>query len=125
MMHKKGHSNIATGRLGEEIAVEFLKRNGITIIGNNLRTPYGEIDVLGQEGDCLVFCEVKTRRNNQFGFPENSVNLVKQEHIVQAAIAYLQEKDELDRSWRIDVIAVNLFRSKPPKIEWFKNAING
>jgi len=119
------HANIATGRLGEEIAVEFLKRNEIKIIAKNLRTPYGEIDVLGEEGNCLVFCEVKTRRNKHFGFPENSVNPLKQEHMVHSAIAYLQESDELERPWRIDVIAVNLFPSKPPKIEWFKNAIIG
>ena len=123
-MQKKDHSNIDTGRLGEEIAFEFLKRNGIKILGKNLRTPYGEIDLLGEQEDCLIFFEVKTRRTKHFGFPENSVHSTKQEHMVHSAMAYLQENDELERPWRIDVIAVNLFPSKPPEIEWFKNAIS-
>ena len=122
-MAKPKRSNLDTGRLGEDIVTEYLQGNGVRILERNIRTEYGEIDILGEEGDCLVFAEVKTRRTKRFGFPETSVNISKQTHMTNSAIAYLQETDNLNRTWRIDVISVNMSGDKKPVIEWFKNAI--
>jgi len=122
-MVKKERSHIDTGRLGEQIAAKYLMKKKVLILSRNIQTPYGEIDLIGETDDCLIFFEVKTRRKKHFGYPESSVHSTKQEHMVNSAIAYLQDNDELERPWRIDVIAVNLFASKPPEIKWFKNAI--
>ncbi len=116
-------SNFEIGQIGEETAVDYLAQRNIRILRRNLRTEYGEIDILCQDGECLVFAEVKTRRSKQFGFPEAAVTGNKQNHMVNSAIAYLQETDNMDKLWRIDVIAVNFDASLAPKIKWFKNAI--
>jgi putative endonuclease len=122
-MSKNKYSHIQTGRSGEDNASEHLLSNGLKILGRNIRTPFGEIDILCEEGDCLIFLEVKTRRSKQFGFPEDAVSHSKQEHMLNSAMAYLQEQDALERTWRIDVIAVNLVAGALPDIQWFKNAI--
>ena len=122
-MSKQNNFRIQTGQSGEDIASEHLLSKGLQIIGRNIRTPFGEIDILCEEGDCLIFLEVKTRRSKQFGFPEDAVSRYKQEHMLNSAMAYLQEQDALERTWRIDVIAVNLVAGTLPEIQWFKNAI--
>lgn len=122
-MYKQKNSCIQTGKTGEDIASEYLLSKGLQILGRNIRTPFGEIDILCEEGECLVFLEVKTRRTKQFGFPEDAVTHSKQEHMFNSALAYLQEHDTLDRTWRIDVIAINLAVESLPEIQWFKNAI--
>jgi len=109
--------------MGEDIASDYLIKNDISLVGRNIRTAYGEIDILGKKDGCLIFVEVKTRRSKRFGFPEASVDEKKQKHMVNSALAYLQENGDLDQNWRIDVISVNLLLSEEPKIEWFKNAI--
>ncbi len=78
------------GRWGEEQAAGYLARHGFEILEKNLRTPYGEIDLLASQGKTLVFVEVKTRTSMTFGTPETSITPRKQEHMVAAAQAYLQ-----------------------------------
>ena len=61
------------GRWGEQAARDYLTTMGLQIVTSNVRTAYGEIDVLARQGDTLVFCEVKTRRTRTFGHPEVAV----------------------------------------------------
>ena len=108
-----------TGIKGEGIACEFLMQQGVTIKARNIRTPYGEIDILGDDHDCLVFAEVKTRKTDTFGLPEEAVNRKKREHMINSALSYLQENKSLDIDWRIDVIAINISKTKNnPKKGW-------
>jgi putative endonuclease len=113
------------GRWGEEAARRYLITQGLEIVASNVRTAYGEIDVIAREGDTLVFCEVKTRRTRTFGYPEESVNPRKQEHMRNAALDYLQTQDLLDADWRIDVLAVEKSKDKSVKVTWFKHALSG
>jgi putative endonuclease len=126
----------ALGRWGEARAAEYLAARGYAILERNARTPYGEIDlVVRVEEDArasdppgptpiTVFVEVKTRSSKTFGFPEESVTLRKQAHLLAAAQSYIQEHPELEGDWRIDVIAIQRDRSKArPVITHFENAI--
>ena len=106
------------------MACNFLRSQGVSIIDRNIRTPYGEIDILGKDNDCLIFAEVKTRSTISFGFPEEAVHAKKQEHMINSALSYLQENNLPDVVWRIDVIAINILnRENNPEIRWFKNAV--
>jgi putative endonuclease len=64
---------------GEELAAKFLKKKGYRIVARNYKTHIGEIDIIAKEGDTTVFVEVKTRANNSFGYPFESVNKSKRQ----------------------------------------------
>jgi len=111
------------GNWGESIAECFLINQGINIIGKNIFTPYGELDLIGLKDDIYVIFEVKTRSNNEFGNPENAISTLKRKHIIESALHYLQANDLLDATWRVDVIAIQKTDRKNVKIKWFQDAI--
>ena len=113
--------NLATGRLGEEEAVLFLKRNGYKIICRNYRNSLGEIDIIAKDREVICFVEVKTRGSADFGYPAESVGRSKQNQIAKASIVYLKEKNLLDSKARFDVASV-LHKEGGPEIEIIKNA---
>mgnify|MGYP000890045933 CR=1 FL=1 len=114
------------GKLGETLAAEYLKNNGLIIIETNYRCPCGEIDIIAQEDDFIVFTEVRTRTGKMFGTPEESVSQSKKKHLIDTAYTYLGEKGKLQSNWRIDFIAVELDRNnKPSRIEHYRNAVEG
>lgn len=115
------------GRWGEDAAACYLERSGYTILGRNIRTRYGEIDILARQhpdGE-LVFVEVKTRTSLNFGFPEEAVDSRKLEHMGLAADAYLESRPELAAAgWRFDVIAIHGApggKTEEVRIEHFEN----
>lgn len=122
------------GKRGESLAAEYLVEQGYLILARNVRTRYGEIDLVAQIAEVsvissekslvTVFIEVKTRSTSSFGLPEESITARKREHMIAAAQAYLQEHPELGDAWRIDVIAIQLLQpGKPASIHHFENAI--
>lgn len=113
------------GRWGEQLAHDYLARKGYRILEKNVRTGYGEIDLVAQRGDAIIFVEVKTRSSARFGQPESGVNAHKQQHIIRSALAYLQKHPEADGDWQIDVIAIRSYRNRPPEIVHFENAVTG
>jgi len=113
--------NQRIGKWGEQTAVEFLKERGCEISAQNVRTPYGEIDIVAKQGDVTVFVEVKTRTSNKMGLPEESITPRKREHMLAAADHYAAEH-EIDH-WQIDVIAVEGKPGTIPTITHFENAI--
>jgi putative endonuclease len=118
-------SRQALGKWGEVLAADFLENQGYLIIERNCRTPYGEVDIVAQEGDVLVFVEVKTRSSDAYGFPEESITPQKQEHLISAAQAILQSMSERAISWRIDVISIRKVNpADQPEIVHFKNAFS-
>jgi putative endonuclease len=112
------------GARGEELAADYLKRNGYAIVQTNFRCRRGEIDIIARQGECLVFVEVRTRKGAGFGTPEESVTASKRDKLVTLANIYLQSLDCMPSSWRIDVIAVELGRDgKIARFEHIENAI--
>jgi putative endonuclease len=112
------------GQWGEKQAAVYLATKDFVILESNVRTPYGEIDLIASKDGVIVFIEVKTRRTTTFGFPEESVNQRKQNHILSSAQHYIQEHPELEAAWRIDVISIRRFRDgRSPQITHFENAV--
>jgi len=112
--------NQRVGRWGEQAAADFLSERGYQLIARNVRTPYGEIDLIAVKDGFTVFVEVKARTSASFGPPEVAVTPRKQAHMLACAEHYAQQ-NEIDH-WQVDVIAVEEARGKPV-ITHFENAI--
>ncbi len=93
------------GRAGEEAAARYLMFKDYHIHAMGWRFGHLEIDIIAEWMGELVFVEVKTRRDERFGLPEEAVDATKQEHLIRAANAYLRYHD-LDQPARFDIIAV-------------------
>ena len=113
------------GRWGEKAAEQFLAKEGYEILDRNARTQYGEIDLVARKNEEIVFVEVKSRSSTEFGFPEEAVTALKQQHLRDAAETYLQAHPELSGDWRIDVISVHRVRGGSPEFMHFENAVEG
>lgn len=108
------------GRLGEKIARNFLTRRGCQIIGQNFFTRFGEIDLIAWDGQELIFCEVKTRTNQSFGYPEEAVGSKKIKRLLKSAEVYLAQK-EIENFWRLDVVAIEIDKERRrARVSWFK-----
>lgn len=112
------------GQWGEEIGSNYLKDKGYAILGRNLRTPHGEIDILAEKDNALIFVEVKTRSSNRFGFPEFAVNPRKQAHMLSAAESYFQQHPDCPETWQFDILAITCQEGSPALIEHFENVIS-
>lgn len=99
-------SNREKGREGERLAVEFLKKQGVKIIEKNWKTRFGEIDLIGLDKGCVVFIEVKWRKNSSFGHPLESITPAKIKKIFATAKAYLKQMGWTDREVRFDVVGI-------------------
>lgn len=125
--HRTGMTRrrVELGRLGETLAANVLVTKGYRLIERNYRCPLGELDIVTAKGDILVFVEVRTRRGQQFGTPEESITTKKKEHLIAAAQSYLQDKQLGDVDWRIDVVAVELdAHGTLLRIDVLENAVN-
>lgn len=107
------------GRFGEEIAEKFLNEKGHHILERNWRFGSAELDIISKEGDMLIFTEVKTRQNNNFGYPEGAVGRRKEKLIYEAAAEYIS-KISHEKEIRFDIIAITL--EPKIKIEQFPDA---
>jgi putative endonuclease len=115
-----------TGKLGEKIAAEFLQNKGYEIIDRNYRCPEGEIDIIASRHDTLVFVEVKTRSNRQFGTPEESITQTKMQKLRASAESFLLQHENMSENWRIDVVAIEMGPGgKVKRIEIIENAVEG
>jgi putative endonuclease len=94
------------GKRGEEEALKYLTNKGYEIVDTNFRYDRAEIDVIARDRGVLVFVEVKTRRADTLGEPEDAVTFRKREQIRKAAEGYLFEHKLADVECRFDVIAI-------------------
>jgi putative endonuclease len=94
------------GKLGEELAVEYLQKDGYSILETNWTFQKAEIDILAKKENTLAVIEVKTRSSLEFGLPQDFVNRKKIQLLVKAVDAYVIEKD-LDIDVRFDIIAIH------------------
>lgn len=111
-----------TGRRGEDIAVSYLTEKGYNLIQRNWRCATGELDIIMEEAETIIFVEVRTRRGRQFGTPEESITPAKQTRLIELAETYLQATDDPDRPWRIDVVAIRLGPGLP-RVNHLENAV--
>lgn len=110
------------GLLGEELSCRLLLNKGYEIVKRNFRFGHGEIDIVARHDGYLVFVEVKTRQNDEWGPPEAAITLTKQKQIIRIARAYLYVNGISEAECRFDVIAVSLADPEKPQLTHFENA---
>lgn len=120
--------NKELGEKGEDIAVRYLKSRGYRIVARNYRVRLGEIDIIAEQGADLVFVEVKTRSDNSFGSPFESVTVQKQKQLSRVALEYLSRNGCQDRPARFDVVGIRFesggSRFESASIELLQNAFD-
>jgi putative endonuclease len=113
------------GDFGEKVAAKFLKEHKYKIREMNFRCPLGEIDIVAEKEKCLVFVEVRTRTDSEFGTPEESLTAAKKKKLISLALTYLQSYEDIPPLWRIDVVAVEVEKDgKVSRIDLIENAIH-
>lgn len=100
-----GPKHLQMGVWGEELAVAFLRDKGYVILERDWHSSHRDIDIIAQEGETIVFVEVKTRRNSDFTDPLNAVNFKKQKNLVRAINHYIHYR-KFNNPWRFDVITI-------------------
>ena len=108
------------GKLGEELAVNYLIGKGYEILERNWRNIHKEIDIIAKDGKDLAIVEVKTRQTDEYGEPDVAVTKKKQRMLICAANAYIF-KNRLDVETRFDVISI-VFKDGEPVIEHIEDA---
>ena len=111
------------GKNGENIAVDYLRKNGYKILDRNFYCWWGEIDIIAQDKNEIVFVEVKSRSNNNYGKAAEAVNSVKKIHLWKSIEFYLYVKKIPNSFIRIDVIEIYISDGKV-KINHIKKAID-
>jgi putative endonuclease len=109
------------GRQGEEIAANYLQKQGYEILARNYRCRYGELDIICKKNGVIVFVEVKTRRSDYFGSPEEAITKTKIEHIKKVALIYLAENKAPYRETRFDVVTI-MMKAESPDINHIEAA---
>lgn len=113
VVHKK-----QLGALAEQHACDFLQAKGLTVLEKNYRTVSGEIDLIMRDGRDVVFIEVRSRKQNNYGSAVESINEIKQRKILKTSLLFLQQRNWLDKvDCRFDVIGID-----SGHVEWIKDA---
>tara|TARA_R110001592_G_scaffold14545_2_gene64822 strand:- start:530 stop:928 length:399 start_codon:yes stop_codon:yes gene_type:complete len=113
------------GQQGEDTAARYLKRSGYRILERNRFLGRYEIDIIAQEGDTIVFVEVRTRASRDEVPPEDTIGPTKQHRIRQAAQRYVDAADDGDAYYRFDVVSIILPETGPPEITLIRDAFGG
>jgi putative endonuclease len=117
------HVRQKLGDAGEEAAAELLRGRGYRIVARQHRCRRGEVDLIVEKGETLVFVEVRTRATAAFGGPEETVGRAKQQRILAAAQDFLARRRGPERGLRFDVVAV-VDGPKGPKLTHYENAFD-
>ena len=112
--------HLTLGKIGEDIATQYLTEKGYEILERNWRNVHKEIDIIAKDGDELVVVEVKTRKSNEYGEPDLAVTSRKQHLLISAANAYLF-RNKLDVNTRFDIISI-FMKDDVPVIDHIEDA---
>lgn len=112
------------GKQAETLALNYLTLKGYTIIARNHCCRLGEIDIIAEDKDTIVFIEVKARFTERFGNPKWAVTYQKQKKLSILALDYLKRNGKSHAKARFDVVAIGYHRNSLPDIELIKNAFN-
>lgn len=114
---------LALGKKGEEVAANYLKKQGYRILKTNYRCRMGELDIIARKKDTIVFVEVRSRSSKRFGLPQESIGPAKQRKIRAVASYYLQSLSKPLPKVRFDVLALYFSpNGQFLSLEHFKNA---
>ena len=116
--------NQKIGKFGEDLACEYLKRKGYSIVDRNIKNSYQEIDIIAKKEDSLVFFEVKTRTSDRMGSADEQINNKKLENLNNAILKYLDihSLDKIEPS--LDLIAIDINReTKIANIKHYKDIV--
>lgn len=111
------------GKEGERIAETYLKKKGYKLVERNYRCPAGELDLIALDRHVVVFIEVKTRTDDRFGGPLDSVHWRKQQKMIRAAQFFLSQQRLHQREARFDVVGIT-FTDQRPLVEHVQNAFD-
>jgi putative endonuclease len=114
-------ANLDKGNSAELLAFDFLRGKGYRIVARQYRQRYGEIDLVGWDGEILAFVEVKYRAHLEHGRPEESVNKRKQRQICRVSKEYRIRHKLHDINYRYDIVSIQGSLSAP-RIKLIKNA---
>jgi len=110
------------GQKGEDIAVNFLKKRGYKIVDRNWSNQYGEIDIIAENKNNLVFIEVKSKNKNQI-LPETKIDFLKKKKLIKMIKFYLTKNNFLERNFQIDIVVVEFDKGSVFDIRHYQNAI--
>ena len=114
----------AIGKMGEDYTAQVLEGRGFTILHRNYHSRYGEIDLIGENGEYLVFVEVKARKPQAMSSPLESVTPQKQRRLILTAQTYLAEHPT-EKQPRFDVAGVEIQEGRVVRLEYLENAFFG
>jgi len=114
--------HLLEGRRGERAACRHLMRRGFDVLARRFRGRFGEIDIIGFDGQLLVFVEVKTRASREFGDPSEFVDWEKQQRLRRAAEEFIAHYDLGQYAYRFDIISVLAPGTRLEEISLFRNA---
>lgn len=121
-MTNNAHTARARGAAIEQVAAQWLRQQGLTLLAQNHYVKGGELDLVMQDGETVVFIEVKHRVNTRFGHPLETVTYQKQQRLIRAARLYIAQ-NRLSSPCRFDILGIV---GKPPDLEfhWAKAAFD-
>ncbi len=108
------------GKIGENLALDYLKSHSFSILEENFWSKFGEIDIIAEKDHCLYFVEVKTRSNLNHGYPYEAVNKRKIYHLKKAAQYYLLKKNYSDYKLRIGVFSI-LIQGEKTEVKFWED----
>lgn len=115
-------AHLKTGQYGEALAEKYLLEQGLRIIARNQKNRYGEIDLIAESDNLLIFVEVRTRKHRSLVSALESITPSKLQKWQRASLAYLQEHHLHHRDCRFDVIAIT-YQQQHYDIEWLKDVM--
>ena len=119
---EKKPTSLQIGNAAESQACDYPQQCGLKIITRNYHSPYGELDLVMQDHDHMVFVEVRFRRHNQYGSGADSVTSRKQDKLIKTALYYLQQHPkQAKQPVRFDVVSLSAADGQTD-IEWIKDA---
>lgn len=119
-------SSRLSGAPGEEAALRFLLRKGYRLVERNVRSRWGEIDLVCRKGSTLVFIEVKSRRSLSAGHPLEALTPAKQARLRRATSIYMMRSEHPEASYQIDLVAILLDQEgRVQEITHLENAVEG
>ena len=111
------------GRMAEDLALRYLQKHDLTLLERNFRSRFGEIDLIMQENNTIIFIEVRSRNNNAFLHPVETIDHTKRNKIRKTSQVFMKKTSAWNLyNWRFDVITLTGRSAREMKIEWFKDA---